>query len=63
MNITQSTNKSRPSVRWAAIGGGVITTPAVVAHVRRKIVDLNSRTPQNRAAERKAVIEIGRAHV
>ena len=49
-----STNKSR----WrevAAIGGGVIT-PAVVAHVRRKIVDSNSRPPQNRAAERKAVI-------
>ncbi len=58
MKVTQTTSlqQNRPAERRAAIGGGVITTPAVAAHVRKKVADTSPRVPENRPPERAAVI-------
>lgn len=56
MNITQSTNKSRPSVKRAAIGGGVITTPAVATHIRRNAPNADLHAPQSQAVHKQALV-------
>lgn len=47
---------SRSAAKKALIGGGVITTPAVAAHVRRQHADAPRRAPQPAAADRRAMI-------
>ena len=37
-------SQDRPAERRALIGGGWITTPAVAAHVRRKMADAGLRS-------------------
>ncbi len=36
--------QNRPAERKAVIGGGSITTPAVAAHVRKKMVNTGQRS-------------------
>ena len=56
MNITQTSYQNRAAEKRALIGGGMITAPAVAAHVRRKQSGAESPALQSRVANRQAVI-------
>lgn len=56
MNITQSTSQNRSLVKKVVIGGGMITTPAVAAHLRRRMLGADSPALRDKGAGRQAVV-------
>ena len=56
MNIMQSSSQNRSADKKAAIGGGMITTPAVAAHMRRKMPGADSPALKNPTANRRAAM-------
>ncbi|QRR33814.1 hypothetical protein JNX00_19590 [Hydrogenophaga sp. YM1] len=56
MSITQSTSQNRSLTKKVVTGGGMITTPAVMTHMRRKMLSADSPALQNQVASRRAVI-------